>query len=220
MNRTASAFCFSVERLYEETKELYFWTFTFRNVPESDDWALEQWDKFLKRWTYYGGRIHGLRVIELHKTHGMHFHVLLNKRYPIEKVLTMAWPLGFGRIEVHRVEEWEGGVKAMVDYLAAYLKKGYTKTHWIGRRRRWAAMGGFKPTRCKDIEYDTAFHRNKKLLYGEHQVDWKELSVLCGASNYGDFEDWPQQVQERWLERVRATHPHSERRTLAYLKYL
>lgn len=216
MNRTAAAFCFSVDKLYEETKELYLWTFTFRNVPESDEWALGQWKKFNERGKRDWGKVHGLRVIELHKTHGMHFHVLLNKRFPIERVFHLAWPLGFGRIEVDAVRD----MSDMKEYLAAYLRKGYVRDHWIGRRRRWATMGGFRSVRCKDVEYDTAFHRNKKLLYGERKVDWKELAVLVGVSNFGDFEFWPQQVQERWLARVRAMNPHCERRTLAYLKYL
>lgn len=220
MNRSCSAFRFSAEKLYEETGELYFWTFTFREVPESDEWALGAWKKFCERGKRDWSKIHGLRVIELHKLHGMHFHVLLNKRFPIERVFNLAWPLGFGRIEVHRVEEWEGGFKGLIDYLSAYLTKSYASTHWIGRRRRWGTLGGFQGTRCKDLEYDTPFHRNKRLLFGDAQVDWKEIAFLRGLSNFGEFADWPQSVQEKWMAFNRANHKPDLRRREAFSRYM
>jgi len=205
MNRSSLAFTFSAERLLEETGELYLWTFTFREVPESDDWALAQWASLVKNGKRDWAKIHGLRVIELHRSHGVHFHCLLNQRFPVERVYALAWPLGFGRINVKRVEN----PAVVIKYLAKYLFKQYRNQHFFGRRRRWGSMGGFSATRCKDIEYDTAFHRNKRLFYGSRRIigGFKMVSFLAALSNYGDFEAWPERVQAAWLRRFREMVP-------------
>lgn len=216
MKRSKAAFHFSAHKLWAETGNLYFWTFTFREVPLSDEWALAQWNSLMKKFWHHFGAIHGLRVIELHKTHGIHFHLLVNVRIPVERVIRCAWPLEFGRIGIERVEEGQEAI----DYLAKYLGKGYEKTRWPSRRRQWGAVLGFKPTRCKDVEYETPFHENKRLFFGDRKADWKELSLLAGLSNFGLFEDWPQVVQERWMAEHRAKHPHDNRRSAGYLKYI
>lgn len=201
-SRTKEAFLFSAEKLVAETGQLFLWTFTFREVPLSDDWALDQWIKACKNGKRDFQGVHGLRVIELHKLHGMHFHLLLNSRFPVERMLRIFWPLGFGMINV---EKCDLGASA---YMAKYLTKKGRNGDFLGRRRRWGAFGGFRPTRCKDISYESNFQRNKILVmflrFASQGFRARAFNALIGASLFGSWPDWPETVKVRFLGVVAA----------------
>lgn len=199
--RTKEAFLFSVERLLAETGELYLWTLTFREVPESDDWAMGQWQDACRDARREFKGVHGLRVIELHKNHGLHIHLLLNRRFSVERMLRIFWPHGFGRIHVCKAD-LAGG-----QYLAKYLGKRFKERLFTGRRRLWAAFGGFRACRNKDVEYDGPMQRNKWLLSGLRFAGAGQRAVAYGAlmacSGFGDYADWPNVIKERFLTIVR-----------------
>ena len=75
---------------------MYLWTFTFREVPESDDWALDQWVAACKKGARDFRGIHGLRVIELHKLHGIHFHLFLTNVSQLNGCCAFFGRLGLG----------------------------------------------------------------------------------------------------------------------------
>jgi hypothetical protein len=185
MNNSRDAFLFSVQKLNQETGKLYLWTFTFRKA-QNDDEALKAWNSFSSngRRDFYG--VHGLRVTELHKEHGIHFHLLLNKRFPVRRMLALAWPFGFGKVHVCLAN------MGSARYLAKYLTKQYKAQTYFKRRRRWGTFGGFKATLCKDVTYDTSYTRNKVLL-PEKPLTVHRL-ILGAFSGFGDFANWPPSV--------------------------
>jgi len=209
--RTIAAFEFSVDRLHAQTGELYFWTFTFKECISDDD-AMLAWANLFKRRAgrMLFGKCPGIRVIELHKFHGVHFHVLFNKRIAIEEVLRLAGGLGFGRISVEKVRD----KSRTKNYLKKYLRKDFMREHWRKGRRRWAGINGFDNTRCKDLTYDGPYQRNKALFYGTRSVSggWQTAKYLMGCSVFGDFAEWPLIIQEGWLRRFRELVPMQRRR--------
>lgn len=209
ISRTVAAFEFSFDKLLNETGELYFWTFTFREVMSDDD-CLKAWNKLLQNHRNIWKNYPGIRVIELHKFHGMHFHVLFNKRVPIREMLRVGEPLGFGRISCEKVKDPTGTKR----YLRKYLRKDFMKDQWRKGRRRWAGINGFQNTRCKDIEYDGPYQRNKRLFYGSRSVSgqWQNARFLMGCSEFGDFADWPDRIKEAWLRRFRELAPLTKRK--------
>lgn len=199
--RSKEAFLFSVQRLWAETGEMYLWTFTFREVPESDDWALDQWVAACKKGARDFRGIHGLRVIELHKLHGIHFHLLLNKRFPIERMLRIFWPFGFGRIGVVKCGSCGAG-----NYLAKYLAKQHRDKCFLGRRRRWGAFGGFRNCRCSDVEFGGVFSENKWIFagarFGSQSQRARAYWALMGASMFGHVGEWPNSVKQTFYDAI------------------
>jgi len=201
--KSKEAFLFSVQRLASETTgPLFLWTFTFRNVPESDDWALDQWAKACMSGARDFKGVHGLRVCELHRDHGIHFHLLLNQRFPVGRMLEIFWPFGFGRIEVKEADIGAG------EYMAKYLtKKG--KLPFCGRRRKWGAFGGFRPCRLKDVQVDSPATRNRFLMQGlkfkTAGIRARAYGVLFACSQFGDYREWPNSIKQRFFALVHCT---------------
>lgn len=206
LNRTAQAFTFSAERLHERYKHgLYFWTFTFKSVPLDDDTAMGDWDTFRRRLCDHFEWLQGLRVCELHRSHGIHFHTMVNGRIPIRRVQKMVYGSGhltghnryldFGRMSVSKCDD------GTVAYMCKYLTKQYRKDYNFWGRRRWGTIGGFEQTKCIDIEYDTPCHRNKPLLFADEQIDYAAMMLLSHYSNlWGDLCNWPAEHKMRVVD--------------------
>ncbi len=149
--KSRTAFEFTVRKMLRECGKLYFWTFTFRDVYSFKE-ALSRWNEFLtllKR--KFGFR--GVRVLELHEEHGVHFHVLTNRRFQIREILALGAKYGFGRTHVEFVED----VEKAVGYLCKYLSK--PRPPCLKRARLWAAFGEVPRTRVSDVVTDTPFGR-------------------------------------------------------------
>lgn len=74
--KSRSAFEFTVRKMLRQSRKLYFWTFTLREVHSLTE-AMQLWNAFLtvlKRKVQF----RGVRVLELHEEHGCHFHVITN----------------------------------------------------------------------------------------------------------------------------------------------
>lgn len=176
--KTGAAFRLSVERLERSCPRLYFWTFTFVKV-ENDDAAMYFWKRFLcdgllKIWP----DCRGLRVVQVHPGgHGLHFHALLNKRLPVQIVRRLAARYHFGRIHVRRAREGDGA------YLARYLSRS---AGGIGKgARKWAAVGGFRACRVRDIEPSSRFHAAVKIYGGGKKLAFKEVMRIYSATMTG-----------------------------------
>lgn len=131
MTRSEAAFRLSCERL-AEMGQVYLWTFTFAEVLAIKD-TRKRWNHFLtlirRRWP----EACGLRVFEMHETHGLHVHLLTNEYIDVNKCRLLAERAGWGRIHVERTDK--GGMH----YLAKYLSKERVRAFkgW----RLWAGFG-------------------------------------------------------------------------------
>lgn len=155
--KSRTAFEYTIRKMEAEGK-LYFWTFTYRDV-HSLKTAMGLWNEFLTILKRKLG-FRGVRVLELHDEHGVHFHVVTNKRYKIRAILAIGARYGFGRTHVERVTDVAGGIA----YLCKYLAK--RRAPCLKRVRLWAAFGTIARTRVADIVVDSPFVRILRAVMG------------------------------------------------------
>jgi len=200
LSKSALAFTFSAERFFKENKRVYFWTFTFVSTPLTDEMAMEDWNVFHTRLKHLIGGIKGLRVCELHRSHGIHFHVFLNKRVSIKRMKEIFRGTGningynryldFGRLSVSVCNP------QTVGYLTKYLTKSYRKQYGFGHRRRWGTIGGFKAVRVRDITYETPELKNREYLFGTSQCSYSTLLMIRHYTCiWGHVNEWPLEHQ-------------------------
>jgi hypothetical protein len=198
MTKTQYAFTFSCEEFFRVNPKVYFWTFTFKSVPIDDEYAMLDWNTFVKRLVKYHPELWGIRVTELHRSHGIHFHFFINIRVAIDQMRKIVHGSGhlvgynrytdFGRMEVQPCDK----APESVAYLACYLTKQYRIQNWFGRRRRWGCMGGFPPSKCSDIEYISTATINREILFGKVQCSYTALMMLTHFSTlWGHVDNWP-----------------------------
>jgi len=177
----------SAERLFDEHPRIYFWTVTFACVH--DDWRCAAlWRRFLNHVREVVGRTGwgGLRVTELHKEHGVHYHFLCTERLAVDLVRRIGRCHGIGRISVRRAD------RGAVDYLAKYLSKQRdgALTEKGRNCRRWGCFGSFKGVRVRDIRIDTAQWRYRR-AQGLHYLGWVAERMLSriweGLENEREF---------------------------------
>lgn len=173
--KSRTAFEFTVRKMLRETGRLYFWTFTFRDV-HSFRIATSLWNELL---TMLKRKLHfrGVRVLELHEEHGVHFHVLANRRFRIRSILSFTERYGFGRIGVDYVEDADGAVK----YLCKYLSK--RRPRCLKGARLWAAFGEVPRTRVADVLIDSPFGRLLRRAMGTVSPDEELHGVVRAATN-------------------------------------
>lgn len=178
MNRSQAAFILSSEKMFENCNQVYFWTFTFKDVL--CDWeASKAWHCFWMDFTsQMGRRFWGLRVAEYHESHGVHFHVLLNRRVWAPEMRRIASRYGFGRINVKtRYKDAEGKWrkvdKGAGKYLAKYLGKGKSM-----KIRKWAAIGKGWAIRSSDVKSSDEWSQLKVLMYGERKINGCEAAQV------------------------------------------
>ncbi len=161
--KSRAAFEFTVRKMLRQNANLYFWTFTFREV-HSLKTAMALWNQFL---TLLRRKLQfrGVRVLELHDDHGCHFHVITNQRFPIRKIMAFSHRYGFGRMDVREVPD----VEKAIAYLCKYLSKA--RPGCLKRARLWSAFGDVERTRVKDILTDTTFVRILRRVMGKATVE-------------------------------------------------
>lgn len=161
MTKSEAAFRLSAAKLFEESRDVFFWTITFREVH--CDWQYStMWNRFWLEFTdktnYF---LSGIRVTEFHSSHGIHFHLLCNRRLPVQVVRRFGRRWGIGRVHVAKVRnraELGDDVERMVGYMAKYLTKdGRSQFHTA--MRKWSCFGGFEGVKVRNIEVDCEFNR-------------------------------------------------------------
>lgn len=154
------AFLESGRKLLTQESPIYFWTFTMREVYP--DWYYGNiWMRFVHDLCdLYGGTLKGLKVVELHKDHGIHWHALLNKRVWIGEVRRIGKRYGIGHCWVEkRICDF-----GAVEYLSKYMSKDFKNRNIMySRCPRWGTIGGFKAVRVKDVEVESGFHRRMEV---------------------------------------------------------
>ena len=171
-SRSKAAFLFNAENLWQPGFRVYFWTFTFRDVLS--DWdASKRFSDFLRllRMTL-GGDFSGVKVAELHKAHGVHFHVLVNRRLCVRRVRRL-WDIKQrgGRVHVCVADQNSAG------YLSKYLGKGKEAplTESGRKQRRWACFGPRRKTRCSDVVMESPmweFRRKNCLTFTTYRYEF------------------------------------------------
>lgn len=174
--RSFFAFRFTMEHLIDQNPdmEMYFWTFTFREVLDVDVAA--------KRWSSFLGSVNntrqpcllaafpllsGIRVFEMHPgtaskpSHGLHVHMICDRWLPVDIVRSL-WHKHAGegsRLQADKV----GPGRAF--YIGKYLNKS-GRSAALNGFRLWAAFGlaAAERTRCKDIVIENAWTQSYAYL--------------------------------------------------------
>lgn len=185
ITKTEFAFRASAEKLFDDYPEVYFWSFTMKKVMS--DWCYSGvWKRFMHDvGQIYGGCLRGLRVVELHKSHGLHWHCLLNKRVWIGEVLRIGKRYGVGRMHVKRCN------RGVIDYLIKYVSKDFGGPKINAGIRRWGTIGGFVGVRVASVEVESPFHKRLDLYRfytGEKKVPFLVSRRLCEMRGASDLE--------------------------------
>jgi hypothetical protein len=171
MSKSKQAFLFSAERLGEQG--LYMWTLTFRELLALKD-TRKRWNYLLtlmkRRWL----ELCGLRVFEMHKEHGLHVHLITNRRIYVNEVRRLAKKAGWGRVNVKRVPPERAA------YLAKYL--GKARPEAMHGWRLWGAFGRWDWSRVGDVTTESLLTET-----------WRECSVKYGWTGKENFF-WRQEV--------------------------
>jgi len=185
--KSAAAFRFTVDRLAAHNDKLYFWTLTFRQTPETDEVAMQKFTYFMK-WlsrTWCNGLLRGVRVCEFHQEHGLHYHLIINKRIPVQVMRRAGARYGFGRMHVSKCD------RGVSSYLTKYMTKEY-RTMYPSGMRRWGTVGGFKATRVRDVVLESNYSRNKRKIAGKDRVTFLCAVVIGQFTNFfGPVKNWP-----------------------------
>ena len=207
------AFLLSAQKFFDWTEDrAYFWTFTFKKTMP-DWWYPRSWNAFMAAMqTQYGGFLQGLRVVEVHPGgHGLHYHALFNQRISWHVIERVGARYGLGKPWVEKVEspykgEGEQHDRGAALYLAKYLAK---RSPLHPGMRRWATVGGFKQVRVNDIECDSVFHRNYKMIAGGRKLPIQDVSYIYSVSMlWGDLVNWPQEYVENYKKRLTNSGNH------------
>jgi len=148
MSRSADALHCTIERMAEQG-QLYCWTFTFPTVLDVK-FARQRW-ALLSRSLVTQLGFRGVRVFELHDSHGLHIHAVALGMYPLRLVRAICSRFNFGRVHVFRI-------KANPFYICKYVTKTYRKENpWLKGSRLWAWIGDKSDcdlhSKVKDIVY-------------------------------------------------------------------
>jgi len=185
------AFRFSCERLFAYCDHVYMWTLTFVTPCNNDKEAMHRLFLLCRHMKRKLPLLGGLRVVELHTheihfdaTHGLHFHILISERIPYDRMKGWTNHFGFGIIHVTHCDNLGAAL-----YLSKYLWK---KNAIRFGARRWGAIGGFKPCKVKDVEYETSFMANKRELFGSLQLTFRgAMNLRCLTDIWGHWKRWP-----------------------------
>lgn len=165
------AYNFTCSKLWENYQgKLYMWTFTFTETM--CDWYYSRcWSRFITDLqNYYGGQLKGLKVIEAHVSHGLHYHCIINKRMSVHLVRRIGKKYGIGRNHVSRVTDQNA-----FQYLAKYLKKETGELQM--NISRWGTIGTFRGIRVKDVVVESNLTRN-----------YQAIKPYVGQLKYWEFQ--------------------------------
>jgi len=190
MNRTSAAFLISADTLFDMSPKVYFWTITWRETlcdwqyPRLFHGFMRDLRKKLKT------NFCGLRVVEPHKSHGLHYHMLLDTRIPVDLVRKIGGKYGIGRVHVCIANP------TAKMYLAKYLMK--SNPDKLHGPRRWWRVGTWDHTPCNRIVVESVFHDNVRELFWGKKRPYNEIAeVMAFTQVHGPWREWPDWAVER-----------------------
>ena len=146
MSKSKIACRFSIDTLLAGCVGSYMWTFTTPKKYPVRLTAL-MWGELSRNLVRSLG-FRGVRVFELHPGgHGLHIHVITDKRYNVNSIRHYSRMAGFGRIDVS-YKHLSGA-----DYVSKYLGKQHRPKALKGLRL-WQCLG-FSGSKVKDIVLDS-----------------------------------------------------------------
>lgn len=169
--KSLMAYNFTCDKLWDKYSDaLYFWTFTF--VDTMPDWYYSRcWSRFIADLqNHYGGQVKGVKVIEAHVTHGLHYHCIINKRLSVHLVRRIGKKYGLGRNHVCKVKS-----ATIFDYLAKYLQKDIGELH--DNVAKWGTIGTFKGVKVKDVVVESNLTKN-----------YQAIKPIVGQLKYWEFQ--------------------------------
>ncbi len=196
VSKSTAAYYMTCEKLFRESKAVYFWTFTFKEVLP-DWWYAASWrvlmrdlgNRYRMPAPYRFPTFRGVRVLEPHASHGLHYHALIDQRIPIDLMQKLAAKVGMGWMWVVKCDV------ATVHYLAKYLAKGQRdKVKFYAKMHRWGTIGGFQGTRVRDIEINSPAANTMRYFAAEMggQLPYHVACITyVWARTWGELWDWP-----------------------------
>ncbi|MEO7931541.1 MAG: hypothetical protein ABIT76_00135 [Chthoniobacterales bacterium] len=124
------------------------WTFTFAELLDIKD-TRKRWNHLLTLLKVRWPKLCGLRVFEMHKSHGLHVHLVTNQWIDVNAARVLAAQAGWGRIHVMQMPVERAA------YLGKYLSK--ERPPCLKRWRLWAGFGDWDWTRVKDVVFESRF---------------------------------------------------------------
>ncbi len=181
MTKSKAAYLFATQTLAKES--LFMWTFTFKDVLDIKD-TRKKWNYLLTLLKRKWPNLCGLRVFELHKTHGLHVHLVTNRWLDVNEARNLAAKAGWGRIHVVRIAADRAA------YLGKYLTKDRPECfrHW----RLWAGFGGWEWTKVKDVVFESLFSQIYRAC--------KEWQGWTGNAHFFDRLRLVQWIERRTIE--------------------
>jgi hypothetical protein len=178
--KSQAAFILTCQRLFESCSgKMYFWTIT--SVKVMHDWQYPIVWRRMSRSLQNLGLVFGVRVLEPHREHGLHYHLLINRRLSVHIMRRLANKAGFGfKGQFPRVHVCvaDSGVSF---YLAKYLAKGGKL--WPGLHR-WGTIGGYQQTKVHSIEIDSVTMRAFRVVRGTMKWRYHECAGLWAECSY------------------------------------
>jgi hypothetical protein len=186
MTKSKAAYLFATQTLGKES--LFMWTFTFKDTLNIKD-TRKKWNYLLtllkRRWP----KLCGLRVFELHKTHGLHVHLVTTRWIDVNHARQLATQAGWGRLHVVRIPA------ERASYLGKYLSKERPDCfkHW----RLWAGFGDWEWTKVKDVVFESLFCRVYRAC--KEWQDWKGNQGFFGRLRLVKWLEM-RTIEEGWTD--------------------
>lgn len=182
MTKTHFAFKHTAQMMFERGK-VYFWTFTFQRVHPDWDYSV-LWNRFQKRLSeWYWGNIGGIRVVEAHREHGLHFHVLLNRRVPVRALRRLFEREGMFWVDCRPA------TTGAIDYLIPYVSKSFREKDNLYRGiRRWSTFGNVQAVRKNNVELvsvSTKAIRETRLALNKAKLTYPEMIAVSNMAQMG-----------------------------------
>ena len=180
MTKSKAAFLLTTDAMFKNHTAVYFWTITFFHLHA--DWECSRrfsaFIHHLRKVT--DGGWGGVRVAELHREHGVHYHMLITQRIPADLVRTVGRCYGIGRVHACRADKSAGA------YLGKYLSKQRSgpKTESGRNARRWAAFGDVERTRVSDLVNDSPMWVHRRANNQPFMGYWQE-KILTRCWDHG-----------------------------------
>jgi hypothetical protein len=164
MTKSKAAFLMSVEKLFDESPDVYMWTITFRDVMPVW-WYMNTHTHFVKEVKKWYPNFKGMRVTEVHDMHGIHYHWLVDTWMDADMMRYLGRKFGIGRVHVVKAD------RGAALYLAKYFGKK-EQSPAIAKLSKWGTLGGFESCRIRDVEIQSKTTDRIKQLC----EDWRCLN--------------------------------------------
>ena len=218
---------FSIADLAQTAQKLYLWTFTFADLLDIKV-AAKRWSRFVKDrhrgFTVSFPDCSGIRVFEMHRgrweahigenlSHGLHIHMVVNRRLDVD-IMRSKWEhFGGGRINVRVI------TPGHECYVAKYLSKARGAA--LEGLRLWAPINFPEAHKVRDIKVECSWTDSYKtlaaMIVGFPNVPWPVRMMITNRFMLGDDisgilqEEWKDERDYReptWEEIVGESPPH------------